>query len=322
MNILQHITRLYLVFLVVMLSACSEEIDPPMRLGANVWIGYEPLFLAQHQAYINPESIRLVEFLSASEVIRAFRNQALEAAAVTLDEALLLVESNIPIQIILVTDVSAGADAIISKPEIKSFDELLGKRIGVESSAVGAYMLSRALEINNLKHEQIVIVNLPVNEHENAYVNHKVDALVTFEPTRSKLLAMGANELFTSRELPNEIIDVIVVRSDYLDMHRDKLKGLINAWFRTIEYLREYPKDAANIMSQRMHVSSDDLLASYAGIHFPDKQENITLLGGDAQKLKSIVHKLQHSMKSHHLLEINKMGSGLFGPSVMELYTQ
>jgi NitT/TauT family transport system substrate-binding protein len=322
MIILQHITRLYLIFFVVMLSACSEEIDPPMRLGANVWIGYEPLSLAEHQGYINPESIRLVEFLSASEVIRAFRNQALEAAALTLDEALLLSESNIPIQIILVTDVSVGADAIISKPEFKSVEDLLGKRVGVESGAVGAYMLSRALEINNLKPEQIEVVNLPVNEHENAYRNNKVDAVVTFEPTCSKLLAIGANELFTSREIPYEIIDVIVIHKDFLDKYRENLRGLINAWFQALEYLQDHPRAAVKIMSQRMHISSDNLLASYAGIHFPDRQENITLIGGDAHKLKSIVHKLQHSMASHHFLEINNIGSSLFGPSVQELYAQ
>ncbi|MGI9227252.1 MAG: ABC transporter substrate-binding protein [Gammaproteobacteria bacterium] len=291
-----------------------------MRLGTNIWIGYEPLFLARQQGYINTESIKLVEFLSASEVIRAFRNQSLEAAALTLDEALLLVERNIPIKIILVTDVSAGADALISKPEINNIEALIGKRIGVESGALGAYMISRALEINGIKLDQIKIVNLEVSEHETAYKENKVDALVTFEPTRTKLLAEGAKELFTSREIPQEIVDVIVVHSDYLEKNRDKVKELISGWFKALKYIQNNREDAAEKMSERMQLSSKELLNSYAGVYLPNKQENLTLLAGQSPELQSTVHRLQHTMVANQLLESTEMTTSLIDPLVQELY--
>ncbi len=320
MNVSQHTISLYLIFIVVMISACSKEITSTMRLGTNVWIGYEPLFLARQQGYIDTESITLVEFLSASEVIRAFRNQSLEAAALTLDEVLLLVERKIPIQIVLVTDISAGADAIISKPEINSFNDLVGKRIGVEAGALGAYMISRALEINKLRPEQIEIVNLEVSEHETAFKNNKVDALVTFDPTRNKLLAVGAKELFTSREIPQEIVDVIVIHSDYLEKHHGQVKELISGWFEALKYLRDYPEDATKIMAQRMDLNSKELLSSYAGIHLPSKKENLMLLRGELPKLRTTVHRLQHTMKANHLLNTSEMVTSLFYPSVQELY--
>jgi len=291
-----------------------------MRLGTNIWIGYEPLYLAQQQGYLNTESITLVEYLSASEVIRAFRNQSLEAAALTLDEALQLVERKIPIKIILVTDFSSGADTIVCKPEINTINQLIGKRVGVESGALGAYMISRALEINDIKFDQIEIVNLEVSEHEAAYKDNKVDALVTFEPTRTKLLAMGATELFTSREIPQEIVDVIVVHNDYLEKNRDKAKELINGWFKAIQYLQDQPKNALEIMSKRMQLSSEELLASYAGIHLPDRHENLALLSGESPELHSTVHRLQHTMISHQLLETTEMSTSLFDPSIQDLY--
>ncbi len=291
-----------------------------MRLGANVWIGYEPLFLARQQGYINTESISLVEYLSASEVIRAFRNQSLEAAALTLDEALLLVERKIPIQIVLVTDISAGADVIISKPEINSFNDLVGKRIGVESGALGAYMISRALEIYKLRPDQIEIINLEASEHETAFKNNKVDALVTFEPTRTKLLAVGARELFTSREIPHEIVDVIVIHSDYLEKHHGQVKELISGWFEALKYLRDNPEDATKIMAQRMDLNSKELLSSYVGIHLPSSKENLMLIGGASPKLRTTVQRLQHTMQANHLLDTSEIITSLFYPSVQELY--
>ena len=39
-------------------------------------------------------------------------------------------------------NISAGADALVVKPQIKQASDLRGKRIGVEQTAVGAYLLS------------------------------------------------------------------------------------------------------------------------------------------------------------------------------------
>ena len=160
---------LILLTLLVMLVSCIEQREPPLRLGTNVWIGYEPLYLARELRYLDPTSVKLVEYLSASEVIRAFRNQALEAAALTLDETLLLLESQIPVQVFLVASISNGGDVILGSPEISQFSALVGKRVGVEASALGAYFVSRALEEHGMSLDDISIVRLEVGEHMAAY---------------------------------------------------------------------------------------------------------------------------------------------------------
>ena len=66
--------------------------ESPILLGTNVWPGYEPLYLARSLGYWDDSSVKLVEYSSASQVIRAFRNDAIHIAALTLDEVLLLKE--------------------------------------------------------------------------------------------------------------------------------------------------------------------------------------------------------------------------------------
>ena len=70
--------------------------------------GRDELWIAER-----PGRVRLVGYPSATEVISAFRNHSLEAASLTLDEALQLIDSGLPIKVVLIHDVSDGADVIL-----------------------------------------------------------------------------------------------------------------------------------------------------------------------------------------------------------------
>lgn len=292
-----------LVFAIsLQIGACSPNEAPALRLGTNVWPGYEPLFLADQLGYYPRNAVDLVEYLSASEVIRAFRNESIEAAAVTLDEALLLLEHDIPIKLVLVTDVSIGGDVILAKSGIEKIPDLEGKRIGVEGSALGAYMLSRALDLHGVALDALNIVQLEVSEHEAAYKNDAVDAVVTFEPVRSKLLAAGAIEIFSSRDIPGEIVDVIVVHESFLRQHPKQVTAVVNGWFRALDYLDQHPADAANRMSGRLGVEPREIHEIYEGMTLPSRKDNEALLSGETPQLLKTVERLQEMMVKKELL--------------------
>lgn len=68
--------------------------------------------------------------------------------------------------------------------------DLRGRRVGVEASALGAYLPSRSLQITRLQPTEMRMVPLPVDEHPRAWQEDRVDALVTCEPVRGQLLAL------------------------------------------------------------------------------------------------------------------------------------
>jgi len=288
-----------------------------LRLGTNVWIGYEPLYLARDLNYFKSNSVRLVEYLSASEVIRAFRNQALEAAALTLDETLLLLESKIPVQVFLVASISYGGDVILGSPDITAFSSLVGKRVGVESSALGAYFLSRALEKHGLSLTDITIVSLEIGEHVAAYKAGKVDALVTFEPVRSQLLALGAHELFTSRDIPGEIVNVLVVNQAYFAEHPQNVRKVVRGWFRAIDYFTANPHDAASRMQKRLKILPQDALKSYRGFRLPSLEENQKLLQSGTPGLRLFAKRLRDLMLTKELLRAPVNLDSLFSPEAL-----
>ncbi len=118
-------------------GGCGRASPATLRVGSNVWPGYEPLFLARDLGLFGGAPIQLLEFPSSTEVIRAYRNGAIDVAAVTADEALLLAESNPGQRIILVCDVSRGADVILARPAATSMSDLRGRRIGERECRCG-----------------------------------------------------------------------------------------------------------------------------------------------------------------------------------------
>lgn len=248
----------------------------PLAVGTNVWPGYEPLYLARNLGYYN-DSIRLVEYSSATEVLRAIRNKLIDVAALTLDEVLLLRQSGVDVRIVLVTDISNGGDVIVARPGIESLADLKGRKVGVESTALGAYVLTRALQKVGLTPADVQVVPIEVASHYMAYTDNVMDAVVTFEPVRSQLLRDGAHLVFDSSQIPGEIVDVVVVREEVLAGKEEQIQGLISGWFKALTYLSVNPNDASKRMTGRLNLSPEEVLASYEGLILPDPEGNLDM---------------------------------------------
>ncbi len=237
----------------LMLSACGPTWEPVLRIGSNTWPGYEPLYLARSLGEYDGSRIRLVELTSASEVIHKLRSGTLEGAALTLDESLTLLDDGLDLKVILIMDFSNGGDGLLVKPGIASLEDLRGKRIAVETTAVGGIVLDSALRKGGLKPDDVAIVPCPIEDHVDRYPG--VDAVVTFEPMRTKLKKLGAVTLFDSSEIPDRIVDVLVVKSEVVDTHPRSLRRLLEGYFKAREHLASNPDAAAKLMAVRLGLS-------------------------------------------------------------------
>ena len=292
--------RLLGILLVLVLIGCAEEPAQPLRIGTNIWPGYEPLYLARSLGYFSDQDVRLVEYSSSSQVLRAYRNGAIDAAALTLDEVLMLAEEGFEPRVVLIMDVSAGGDVIIGQAGLTAMGDLKGLRVGFENSALGSYVLSRALELANLSIPDVIKVPLELDEHEGAFLQHQVDAVVTFEPVRNRLLSQGGVLLFDSNQIPGEIVDVLVVREKALEKERRRVRNLLYQWFRALAYLDAQEEDAAERMSLRLGLPPEEVLQVYSGLLFPDRDRNVEMLGGG--DLKKSARLLSRVMSENGLL--------------------
>ena len=267
------------------LGGCMQAPEAPLRIGTNVWIGTEPLYLARELGYLDPKDVHLVEYPSATEVLRAFRNQAIDGMLISLDELFALAIDGLKPRVILVADVSNGADVVVGRAGMRTMHDLKNRRVAVESGALGAYVLSRALALSGMQAADVQIVHLESNEQPNAFKNGRVDGAVTFDPYRSQLLAAGAVTLFDSTRMPGEIVDLIAVRANVLADQPNAVQKLLKGWFGALDYLKKYPLDAAQRMGVRQQTTGEQFLQSLRGLHIPSHEENLKMIGGASPEL-------------------------------------
>ena len=282
--------------------SCAKE-PQPLRVGVVVWPGCESFYLARDLGYYKNTPIKLLDYPSDSELMRAYRNGDIEAMNVTLDQAWLLAESTTDLRIVLIQDFSDGGDAIVAKPEIKNLQDLKGRRVGVESTTLEAFVLSRALEQVGMSPKDVQIVSLLESKNESVFKQESIDALVTYEPTVCKLRMMGANLLFNSRQIPGEIIDVMVMRESVLTKQLSVAKFLIDGWFRSLDYLQKHPQDAARRIAPHEGVTPEQFLKSLTGIRLPDVQENQKILGKNDATSLAAARRLAKFMVEKNLLK-------------------
>jgi NitT/TauT family transport system substrate-binding protein len=284
------------------LVSCATTPPAPLRVAVNLWPGYETLYLARSLGYYGNAPIELIDFPSGTEQVKAFRNGTVEAAALSLDQAFVLATTHPDIRVITVMDFSEGGDVILAKPTIPNVQSLQGKRVGLEANALGAYIITRALERVNLSIKDIQIVSLDPSEHERAFETGAIDAAVTFGPARVKLLEAGAKQIFDSSNLPGEIVDVLVVREAFLTHHPETVKALVKGHFRGLDYLNQHPMESARRIAPRTQVTPAQFLDSLKGLRSPDLSENQVLLGHSPRSLLQLTQRLVEVMTEHNLL--------------------
>ncbi len=272
-----------LMLIALMLQGCDTP-PLPLKVGTNIWPGYESLYIARHKNFLDAEKVTLVEKINATQVLRAFKSGQIDVAALTMDEALSLMASHKSLRVIAVMDFSQGADVLIAKPEIRSLSDLEGRTLVVEKTAVGAIMLQGALEAAGLDSYQIVVRNAVVNQHPDLWQDKDIAGVVTFDPYKSLLEARGGHVIFDSSETPRRIMDVLVVSAETAEQRPEQLKHLLSAHFKALDYMAENRAESGRVMSKRLKIPPSQVWRSFDGLHIPDLQETRTLLGGGGSK--------------------------------------
>jgi len=288
--------------LLAALLGCMREPEPALRIGTNVWIGSEPLYLARELGHLDLGAVQLVEYPSASEVLRAYRNQAIDGMVISLDELFSLAVDGLQPRAILVVDVSHGADAVVGRRGMRSMQDLRGRPVAVESGALGAFVLSRALALSGMQATDVKVVHLESNEQPSAFEKGQIDGAVTFDPYRVQLLRAGATTLFDSTEIPGEIVDLVAVRASVLEKQPNAVRALLSGWFQALEYMNVDPVGSAHRMGIRQQTSGEQFLAALKGLHIPSRDENLRMLGGAAPELALTGRRLMSLMLEAKLL--------------------
>ena len=240
-------------------ASCSLRSSEPLRIGISDWPPYEFLHLAREKGFFAQEGIevRLIEFASMSDARRAFEHRQIDGGLFSIFETLhVRDQSHRPLRISLIIDFSDGADAVLARSPIVDVAQLRGKRIGIDLGALGIYVAERALSRHGLSLDDVTVVRVEDIDMVRYLQEGRVDAVVNYPPTRTQIEQKDlARAIFTSRQIPGEIVDVLALDGAVIDERPEDVARLIRAFYRAVDYARSHPDDAYRIMAQREHLS-------------------------------------------------------------------
>lgn len=279
-----------------------EEIRP-LKVAIGIWPGSETLVYARETGLLPREEVQLVEMSWSSASKVAFANRVVDAAVVSLDEVLRLLESRSDVRVVMVVGFSRGGDALLARPGIKSLTELRGRRIGAELNSVGSFVLSTALEEAGMPEGSVEPVAMNLAEMETAYMAGELDAVVTGEPWTTRLKSKGAVELFSSRHMNRDVCRVLVVREEILVDRPDDIVRLVSAHFQARPLLQSGgDAKALTIIKRRLGVSDEDYKVVMSNMEMPDPGENLRMLGGALPTLGLLADSVAKKMVRQKLL--------------------
>ncbi len=285
----------------------DASIPPPnevINMGYSSWAGWWQWKIAEEEGLFekNGVKVNLQWFSDYSDSLSALTTGLLAANSQTLNDTISQVDNAVFGEVVvLVNDNSAGNDKIIVSKDINTIQDLKGKKVALEEGVVGDFLLTLALQKNGSKRDDVEIVNLETGAAALAFANGQVDAVGAFPPFwLTALEREGSKELISSKDFPGAIPDLLVVTQKLIDENPKAVQGLVNTWFDVLDFMKENPERANEIIAARAGVTEEELKLFQSGVKLFDKQDNIKAFsrGNDMKHLNYAAKTISNFMMS------------------------
>lgn len=276
----------------VLISGCENDTGngagdkPRFRIATLSWVGYSPIDLALEKGFFEEEGIhvelRRIDDTAARRA--ALSKGSVDASVDIVDSFANAVSGGVPASAVLKLDDSSGGDGIIVRKEIQSITDLKGKKVAYPPGQPSHFFLLSVLESAGMTIDDIVSEPMEADQAGAAFVSGGIDAAVTWEPWLTKASTTPHGKILTtSRETPGLIADIFTVRNDYLKEHPEVVKKFLKAWFRAIDYWKEFPEESNEIMAKALGIRDrEEFEKMLKGVKYSDLEENQRFFKADS----------------------------------------
>lgn len=145
---------------------------------------------------------------------------------------------------------SDGNDGVVLKGSAKTLADLKGMQVYLPELSVSHYLLVRGLEKAGLQEKDVKVVNTSDADIVSAFGTSSVRAAVAWNPQLSAIKKTPqTSEVFSSAQVPGELIDMMVVNTQTLKDNPALGKALTGAWFEMMAKMHAGDACALNAMA-------------------------------------------------------------------------
>lgn len=266
----------------------SPKQTEKFNLSVNTWVGFGPYWLAQEKGFFKDEGVDVnISVVDDSAQRKAIMVKGdIDGLGDTVDLLVLERDEKVPAVAVQQIDVSNGADGILATDDIKTVQDLKGKKIAVQKNFVSESFLNYVLKKNGLKTTDVQMIDMEAGSAGAAFVAGQVDVAVSFEPWLSKAKERkgGGHVLVSSADVPGVLVDALSINEKYLKEHPGTVKKVMRAWFRAVEYIKQNPDESNAIMAKYYKISPQEYKEMISGLTWPSLEENKAYLGNETGK--------------------------------------
>lgn len=250
----------------------------PLRLAMDLWPGYYPGLLADELGWLREAGVQLSLSLpgNTDRMMADFTAGRHDLVAVALGDLISTTRGHSSVQVVLVTDESAGGDAVLARAGLGA--PARAQRVATNLGGFGELFLREFARARQIDSRRWVWVNADAAEVPQLLRQGLIDLGHTWEPYVAQAEQAGSVRLFGSDETPGLIPDVLVATRSTLERRRPVLQAFVQAWLRAVDWWAAHPGEAARRVSQRVGVPADRI--SLRGVRLLGLADNRRLLGG------------------------------------------
>ena len=239
-------------------SEAASSTEEPITLRIAYMPNYGSLWsltTAMNKGYFDEAGItvELTEFQDGPSIIAAMESGSIDMGYIGQGAHKLCIQGNA--KIFALSHVSNG-DAVIGGPEVKTLEDLKGKKVGYSSGTSSEDILKNALEKAGLTMNDITAVDMDASNIVTAMLSGGVDACATWSPNSLKILEEGKDltKLCDNMTFADTSVSLAswIVTPKYADENADKILRFTKALFKGMNYAAEdnYEEVAGYVAAQ------------------------------------------------------------------------
>lgn len=256
-----------------MLASCSQAPGPETEqrkefsIGWSIYAGWMPWPYAQQSGIVKKWAdkygikINVVQVNDYVESINQYTAGKFDGCAMANMDALTIpAAGGVDSTALIVADYSDGNDGIVIKGKNKKLADLKGQSVNLVEFSVSHYFLARALESVGMSERDIKVVNTSDADIVAAFATPTVKNVVTWNPMLASVgEGQDATLVYTSRQLPGELMDMMVVNTRTLNENPAFGKALTGAWFEMMAVMSAKDERATRSLTAMAKASGTDL---------------------------------------------------------------
>jgi NitT/TauT family transport system substrate-binding protein len=237
-----------ILLLIATLAPAIYAQKPTFTVGWSVYVGWNPYYYMQKSGILKKWADKYgiaikVQRFDYAPSLDAFVAKNIDACAMTNMEALdMPAAAGVDTSAIIVGDYSNGNDAVITRGGV-TLAQIPGKQVLIVEKTVSQYLIERGMAMNGLESQikKMKYLNTSDSDIASAFLtNPSKQVVVTWKPMVSQIAkAKDVKIVFNSSQIPGEILDLLVVRTDILKKPEGEkfAKAITGAWYEVLSQM-------------------------------------------------------------------------------------